>query len=42
MFTGTLRFNLDPEDQSPDSRIIELLKKAKLEDLINKDDKGIN
>lgn len=37
MFTGTLRFNLDPEGNSSDERIIELLKEAKLEELLNKD-----
>ena len=37
MFTGTLRFNLDPEGKNTDDRIIELLKEAKLEDLISKD-----
>ena len=41
MFTGTLRFNLDPDNRSSDERIIELLKEAKLEDLIFKDQKGI-
>eukprot|EP00347_Sterkiella_histriomuscorum_P019725 403340529 len=41
MFTGTLRFNLDPENRTPDDRIIELLKEANLEDMINKDPKGI-
>lgn len=42
MFTGTLRFNLDPENKVSDQRILELLKEAKLEDLVNKDEKGIN
>lgn len=41
MFTGTLKFNLDPEDKIQDERILELLRKAKLEDLVNKDEKGI-
>jgi len=31
LFTGTLRFNLDPFDQHPDERILELIKKAGLE-----------
>jgi hypothetical protein len=34
MFTGSLRFNLDPEDLVSDSRIIDLLKEAKLEELL--------
>ena len=41
MFTGTLRFNLDPENIVEDERIIELLKKAQLEDLLLKDPKGL-
>lgn len=41
MFTGTLRFNLDPENKVSDERILELLKEAKLEDFVNKDEKGI-
>lgn len=41
MFTGTLRFNLDPEKRATDERIIELLKEAKLEEMLNKDPKGI-
>ena len=42
MFTGSLRFNLDPEGKVTDERIIDLLKEAQLEDLINKDVKGID
>jgi ABC-type transport system involved in cytochrome bd biosynthesis fused ATPase/permease subunit len=41
MFTGTLRFNLDPENIVEDERIIELLKEAQLEDLLLKDPKGL-
>lgn len=41
MFTGTLRFNLDPENRVSDERILELLREAKLEDLVNKSEKGI-
>ena len=42
MFTGTLRFNLDPEGIVEDERIIQLLKEAQLEDLmLNKDPKGL-
>ena len=42
MFTGTLRFNLDPEGKASDSRITDLLKEAKLEELLDKNEKGIN
>lgn len=42
MFNGTLRFNLDPENEVDDERIIELLKEARLEDLLNKDPLGLN
>ena len=42
MFTGTLRFNLDPEGAIPDERIIDLLTEAKLDDLLAKDPKGLN
>ena len=31
MFSGTLRFNLDPFDEASDDRIIDLIKKANLE-----------
>ena len=41
MFTGTLRFNLDPEGILEDERIIQLLKEAQLEDFIAKDSKGL-
>lgn len=41
MFTGSLRFNLDPLNQYPDEDILNLLKKAQLEDLISSKDKGI-
>jgi hypothetical protein len=37
MFTGTLRFNLDPEGKVSDSRILELLNEANLVDLLSKD-----
>ena len=37
LFTGTLRYNLDPFNEESDERIIELLKKAKLEYLLEKD-----
>ena len=41
MFTGTLRFNLDPEGENSDERILDLLREAKLEELLNKDPLGI-
>lgn len=41
MFTGTLRFNLDPESTCSDERILEVLKKASLDDLLNREDKGL-
>jgi len=41
MFTETLRFNLDPEEASSDERVIELLREAKLEELLSKDPLGI-
>ena len=31
MFSGSLRFNLDPFDEASDERIIDLIKKANLE-----------
>ena len=34
LFTGSLRFNLDPFDQESDERILELIKKAGLEYLL--------
>ena len=34
MFSGTLRFNLDPFDEYTDERMIELIKKAGLEYLL--------
>ena len=41
MFTGTLRFNLDPDSIIPDQRILEVLKEAKLEELVQKDPLGL-
>ena len=41
MFTGTLRFNLDIDNSYTDERIKALLVEAGLEDLINRDEKGI-
>ena len=34
MFSGTLRYNLDPFDENTDERIAELIKKAGLEYLL--------
>ena len=34
MFTGTLRFNLDPESKVGDERIQQVLKAANLESLV--------
>ena len=34
MFTGTLKFNLDPENAIDDREIEELLKKARLSNLL--------
>lgn len=41
MFTGTLRFNLDPDSLNTDERIYEILNKAQLDDLLNRDDKRL-
>ena len=35
LFSGTLRFNLDPFDEVSDDRIIDLIKKAGLEYLLD-------
>jgi len=37
MFTGTLRFNLDPEGKIRDEIIKQVLKEAQLDDLLSKD-----
>ena len=42
MFTGTLRFNLDPEQKISDEKIMEVLKAAQLDDLLAKDAKQRN
>ncbi len=41
MFTGSLRFNLDPENSCSDERIMEVLKKAQLDDLLRREEKGL-
>ena len=35
LFTGSLRFNLDPFDQHPDERLLQLVKKAGLDSLLS-------
>ena len=42
MFTGTLRFNLDPKGLYTNQRIIEVLKAAKLDTLLQKDPLGLD
>ena len=42
MFTGTLRFNLDPMGLVSDQRIYEVLNQAQLDDLLQKDPLGLN
>lgn len=42
MFTGTLRFNLDPEGKRSDHEILDLLNKAQLQNLIDNDPNGID
>ena len=42
MFTGTLRFNLDPEGRATDQEIIGLMKEAQLETLLESSQDGIN
>ena len=42
IFSGTLRFNLDPEGKASDQRIADVLQTAQLEDLLNRDDKGLD
>ena len=41
LFEGTLRFNLDPENKSSDPELIELLKLASLENLIDRNIEGL-
>ena len=41
MFTGTLRFNLDPEGKASDDEIIELIKDAQLQSLLDGNPKGL-
>jgi ABC-type multidrug transport system fused ATPase/permease subunit len=41
MFTGTLRFNLDPEGKNSDEEIIQLLEAASLESVLLGNEKGL-
>ena len=41
LFEGTLRFNLDPENKVSDVELIDLLKQASLENVVLRDDKGL-
>lgn len=41
MFTGTLRFNLDPENKATDEDILHLIKDAQLQSLIDNNPKGL-
>lgn len=41
MFTGTLRFNLDPEETCTDDEIKDLLHRAELGDVLDGDSKGL-
>lgn len=42
MFTGTLRFNLDPERKASDDEILKLLNDAQLQTLIDNNSKGLD
>ena len=42
LFEGTLRFNLDPVGSISDSELMRMAKKASLEDLVNRDEKGLD
>ncbi|TNV86168.1 hypothetical protein FGO68_gene2272 [Halteria grandinella] len=41
MFTGTLKYNLDPEGKVSESRIIEVLRAAELDDLLQRDNQNL-
>ena len=41
LFSGTLRFNLDPFNEHSDEEINELVKAAALESFVNRDEKGM-
>ena len=42
IFDNTLRFNLDPDEQTSDEHIVELLGKASLTNLMSRDVKGLD
>ena len=42
LFEGTLRFNLDPVGSISDAELLKMAKKASLDELINRDEKGLN
>jgi ATP-binding cassette, subfamily C (CFTR/MRP), member 1 len=42
LFEGTLRFNLDPVGRMTDLELLKMAKKASLEDLIGRDEKGLD
>ena len=42
IFDNTLRFNLDPDEQTSDEHIVELLGKASLTNLVSRDAKGLD
>ena len=42
MFTGTLRFNLDPENRASNNRILEVLKEAQIDSILQKDPLGLD
>ena len=42
MFTGTLRFNLDPEHRASNDRILEVLKEAQIDSILQKDPLGLD
>jgi len=41
MFTGSLRFNLDPEDKCTDEQILEILHAGQLQNMLDNDPKGL-
>ena len=41
MFTGTLRFNLDPENKCTDEVILDLLNRAQLQGVLQSDPRGL-
>lgn len=42
MFTGSLRFNLDPEEKCQDEQITDLLQQCQLQNLLDNDPKGLH